>query len=291
MCRSIRRMAGIWRACPVAITFLLLACSTRGSVDQQTADAARRDTPAWPTEGVAQVEFEGDQMFVERIGDRWHAWVVAEASTWTPGWNVETDEPRTGAILDFFSGKQIRAFPGSTPDGIAYGEFTTLEGRRHAPARIGRLQETSRFKSQASPHFGDLEIGDGIRSPDRARSRCPLQLVEVRREAADKSAVWRKVVLYRDPPSRDCPDGSWNSYVFTALDLGDGTFLATTPRYVVRLSLHDLRPVGTVSNLHVLDAAVLERLLADARPASDADVHVLLNRLLLQPARDAERPQ
>ncbi len=59
----------------------------------------------------------------------------------------------------------------------------------------------------------------------------------------------------------------------TSLDLGDGTFLATTQCYVFRLRMSDLSPVGAAPALHIVDAETIEKIIKSAEGKPNADLN------------------
>lgn len=281
------RIRKLSRLLPAAISVLLLSSPPMAALAQAGNDVETVDRPAWPSDGVAQRAFKGEQMFVEKIDGKWHAWVVSTEDTWEPDWRVATSTPRTGEALDFFSGERMLVFPGGDPDGRASPDFTTLKGVYHGETRWSGKAGGEVLKGLTNRYFSDLEFDVGFKNTARSRPKCPEFLPAVRKvDKVSGEEIWRKVVLYRYPPSAGCPNGSWESILLTALDLGDGTFLATTPEHVIRLSFEDLRPAGTVTNLYVVDTHILEDVLEEGY-----DPHALIDAVFgaSGPFRQQER--
>jgi len=135
-------------------------------------------------------------------------------------------------------------------------------------------------------NLANLDFNSGVKSPFKGQeSTCPLRFSSVLglpigqirhddyEEALDvgerAKAIWRKVILYHEPPSKDCPSGRWQTIIEMAMNLEDGTFLATTGRYVFRLRFSDLSPVGSAPALHVVDAETIEKALEKELAGSD----------------------
>ncbi|MEO8003205.1 MAG: hypothetical protein ABI644_15155 [Arenimonas sp.] len=248
--------------------------------------ASGHQQPVWPNNGIAQREFYGNQMFVEQTKTDMRAWIISEYARW-PEWNKKDIKKKKGEVLDFFSGKTDIVYPGYTDDGHSLSEFKTLKGVPHYSGDIPRPIKDDYYPLYDFINVGlrnnleNLDFDSGVKSPFRSQglqSTCPLRLSAVlglpigmmRNDDFNdpndqrKKAVWRKVVLYHEPPSQGCPSGRWESDIITALSLGDGTFLAVTHRYVYRLTFSDLSPVGSAPALNVLDVEFIEEALEKA---------------------------
>jgi hypothetical protein len=240
--------------------FLFSAC---------TAATSKRAMPVWPNNGIAQRDFYGSEMFVEKDEGKWRAWILSDT-------DKEYDE-----ALDFFSGESYRVTLKYYENGYLSDEFIDQKGREHKVA-----------KDTVHLHFDDPRPGGGVGTVSfsgdelyfgKRNSYCSPELtivMGVDPESPSKKKLWRKIPLYRDKAAKNCPSGRWMSLIGTSLDLGDGTFLATTEFNVFRLRMSDLSPVGVAPDLHVVDAEKVEAIIKSAEGKAIEDPNAYLSSQL-----------
>lgn len=267
-------------ALSVATTGTLMANGTSGEVNNSKAIASTHDThiaqvrePHWPDNGIAERELgDGENtypenMFVEYANGQWHAWVIM------------TNLQGPTRALDFFSGEVLENVkvkePGEYNDwfvdahGIKHSYNTGVTFDYKDPRPGGALGDDS----------GVVQFNkDTFRFSDGS-SACGLLNLEVtRRVALDyETVIWNKVPLYRnDWLPTICAGGTWGSLIGTALDLRDGTMLIAAGKYIFRVRLADMTPVGAAPHLHVVDEADLKRVFegAKGKEVKDADAYL-----------------
>jgi hypothetical protein len=209
--------------------------------------------PVWPHIDVAQREFEGSQMFVENDKGVWRAWVLSQS-----------DDER-GDVMDFFSGERQQVQLRYYKDGHQKDEFVDARGHVHRNVMALGFKDP-RPGGGISPNGWNgprIQINHSLIRHD-SDSPCLENFYTTRRIPSlenDAETVWRKVLLYREASKAGCAHGTWESLINTALDLGDGTMLVTAGRFVFRLRMVDMSPVGSAPALRVVDATAIEALI------------------------------
>jgi hypothetical protein len=219
--------------------------------------------PMWPDNGIAQRRFkDGGVMFVEDDHGTRRAWVLSNF-----GRRIDTEHGWAEA-LDFFSGKVMKVKVGLTEDGHESRVFTAPDGTFHFDGADQRFRFSGVDMMRSLP---GLDFNGGAINMVGKVNGCFLHLDAT---ASTKNwitgqvptAVWRKYPIYHlDTGSRGCPSGFLHSMIGTALDLGDGTFLASEGCFVFRLRRSDLSPVGAAPALRVVDANGIDAAFAKLR--------------------------
>lgn len=253
-----------WGSLKIAAMLCILAFAL-SSVACTATTPAKKTMPVWPNNGIAQREFVGNQMFVENDRGIWRAWVLSMSDN------------EKGEALDFFSGKRQRVTLKYYRDGHPAPEFVDARGRRH------------RWAQEVDLHFDDERPGGGVGGVGFDGG----DVVGENLQTPDKADYWRKAPLFLSPPSREYPKGrwQWQPGFFTALDLGDGTFLATTEFWVFRLRMSDLSPAGSAPALHIVNAEDLEAVIKDAEGQVITDPATYLESTLHLPPFDTTPAQ
>lgn len=257
-----------------ALVLLATACATAaGSASQPSAPstgappastAKPSEKPSWPDNGIAQRKFLGNvlvggTMFVENDHGTRHAWVLTYPT------KTIDDEHVWAEALDFFSGKIMQVKVELTDDGHEDQAFTAPDGRYHfytADPRF-RFSGTDMMRSLAGLDFN----GDAINVAS-AIIGCALHLDAATAAknwdtGVEPAMAWQKFPVYHeDTGSKGCSSGFLHSMIGSALDLGDGTFLAAEGCFVFRLRKSDLSPVGSAPALRVVDESTVKVALA-----------------------------
>lgn len=233
-----------------------------------TQEGPRR--PIWPDNGIAERQLgDGDlnypqSMFAEYVDGKWTVWVIMA--------------PVNGQAkaLDFFSGEIVLATV-NTDYGVI-DSFVDEKGVAHEDnvflslmdARPGGGLGGIDFRGVSAPY---IEFGAG--------TACgPVDLTVVRGKEDDGTIRWRKLPLYKSGEHPLCPEGVWESFINTALDLGDGTMLITGGKYVFRVRQKDLSPVGSAPHLHIVEEVALRRAISEAAGEKVENVTRYLDRKL-----------
>lgn len=211
--------------------------------------------PAWPRNGIAQRRFDGGVMFVETDHGKLHAWVLS----------MPLDDKASVEALDFFSGKVMKVKGQWNDEGRQDASFTDPNGKYHfysADPRF-RFSGTDMMRSLPGLNF----IGQVI-DVDSRISNCSLHLeattpIKNYLTGQEPAVAWQKFPIYHtSAPPQGCSSGDLTSAIDSALDLGDGTFLAAEGCFVFRLRKSDLSPVGSAPALRVLDESTIKVALA-----------------------------
>ena len=247
------------------ITFVFLSSACTATVPP------KKNMPVWPNNDIAQRDFYGEQMFVENDKGKWRAWVLSLS---------DNDK---GEVLDFFSGKKQQVKLKYSEDGRVAPEFVDSAGRLH----ILTMDLDLHFDDpRPGGSVGDVGFSDDELYLGKRSVYCSPELIIVTGTDLHNPKQlrrWRKIPLYREPSSISCPNGRWRSLIGTSLDLGDGTFLATTEFWVFRLRMSDLSPVGSAPRLHVVDAEIIEAIIKGAQGKTITDHHAYLTTALRLP--------
>lgn len=253
-------LAGACTASRHADESVLAPQTTSDPASPANVQNSRTQTPVWPANTVGQRKFTGEQMFVEEKNGRKIAWVLSATGN-------DKEE-----ALDFFSGRVVPVTPKYSRDGHPEPEFIDSDGKRHRPIANAAF----RFKDPRPG--GSMPIGDSDDASYIVFSSETLRFTGMRRGCLPDFVVvsrilgtgvtpeilWKKVPLYREAPSDSCPEGRWNSLIHTAMDLGDGTMLATTTAALTaRLRQDDMIPVGDTPDLRIVPAETVRALLAE----------------------------
>ena len=223
--------------------------------------------PAWPDNGIAQRMFpNGSTMFVEKENGKWHAWII------------ELKRGSYVQAMDFFSGDQLRVRVRLMENGMQDFSFTDARGKIHAAEDNGfSFKGPSRNSSMGYYSFDGPSLSLQGENPS-----CDVYLDAID-SPDDVSNKWSKFLIYHNSPGKaGCPSGRLKSFVNTALDLEDGTFLATLGCWVFRLNKSDLSPVGSAPSLNIIDTKKLKREITEAngKRIQDATLY-LANKLHL----------
>lgn len=235
------------------------------SADASPTSIARQSAkPAWPDNGIAQRKFHGDVlaggiMFVEDDQGKRHAWVL------TYPMKAINDKHVWAEALDFFSGKIMRVKVELSDDGHEDQAFTAPDGGYHFYTAHPRFlfSGTDMMRSLAG-----LDFNGGVIDVDSKISGCAMHLDATTPAknwdtGMEPATVWQKFPIYHvDTDSKGCPSGFLHSLIGSALDLGDGTFLAAEGCFVFRLRKSDLSPVGSAPALRVVDDSTVKANLA-----------------------------
>lgn len=240
------------------------------------ASSRAEGMPTWPKIETALRQFPGEQMFIDRKGGRWAAWVVSVPS----GNQAEA--------MEFFTGQRMtvtfeaietlpRTYRIIDPQGLS----------RTWQAGASFLVDDRDGNNGGAIYFGDAGNAIDFRESlyvEGRQGRCPLELSVISRMPTGQvripHATASKVLMYLDAPSADCPNGKWVSDIHSALDLRDGTMLVTLGDYVVRLRHEDLLPVGDANGVLVRDASDIRALIARMTPENAADPNHGLSQML-----------
>ncbi|MET0256108.1 MAG: hypothetical protein ABW193_09935 [Luteibacter sp.] len=212
----------------------------------------------WPANGIAQRMFpDGSTMFVETDRGTLRAWVMSETHG---GAKVEA--------MDFFSGERRKVKVELEDDGRPSQGFTDDKGVAHVG--MGQPFAYSRGSGFAAELPGlDLSAGTIFVKPSGAY--CGSRFIATA-TTQGAGGEWRKVAIYHSGVgSPSCPHGGYWANITSALDLGDGTFLAVQDCFVFRLRKSDLSPVGAAPALRVVDKAVLEQAIDKAKSNGSND--------------------
>lgn len=219
--------------------------------------------PSWPDNGIAQRRFKGGGvMFVEDDHGKRRAWVLSDYDK-----PAQIDHDHAWAeALDFFSGKILKVKVDLTDDGHEDRAFTDSSGAYHFYGADPRFRFSGIDMMRSLPGL-DFN-GHSINVPATVINGCALHL-DATAAAEDwvtgqkPATVWQKYPIYHsDPAPKGCRSGDLASAIGTALDLGDGTFLATEGCFVFRLRKSDLAPVGSAPALRVVDENTVHAALA-----------------------------
>lgn len=257
---------------PRLVVSIALAVMLRGVATAQQPNSQAAPKPKWPDNGVAQRTFpNGSTMFVENDHGKWRVWVLSQSQDE----NIEA--------LDFFSGEHLKVKVKYDSAGYQEEEFVDAKGRVHKAA----FNFNGHFKDPRPGGYVPgvlLNDDDGplirMESSDRA---CSIRLY-TSGSFKESPKKWQKVPMFHyDPRTPGCPSGRWDSLINTALDLEDGTFLATTPCWVFRLRNTDLTPASAAPALHVVDANAVNGAIAKARGQAVTDATAYLAEALHLP--------
>lgn len=256
------------------LALLTTACYAASDAPPATSAAAATTTtttapkpevkPLWPDNGIAQRGFKGGGvMFVEDDHGTRRAWVLSDYDK-----PAQIDHDHAWAeALDFFSGKVIKVKVDLTDDGHEDNAFTDSNGAYHFYGADPRFRFSGIDMMRSLPGL-DFNGGD-INVSSTVINGCALHLdatapTENWVTGEKPTAVWQKYPIYHtDPAPKGCPSGDLASAIGTALDLGDGTFLATEGCFVFRLRKSDLSPVGAAPALRVVDASAVKAAFAE----------------------------
>lgn len=231
--------------------------------------------PVWPDNGIAQRVFpNGSTMFVESEQGRLRAWVLSET---TGSANVEA--------LDFFSGQRLKVKVDLESDGRQEQSFTDAQGRDHFS--IGR---DFAFSGTSMPvELPGLDFDGNTLQLDGAINNCLVNITAVTPSRSygvsqQNTAGWSKFPIYHllGGP-KGCPSGFFHSKVTSALDLNDGTFLASEGCFVFRLRKSDLSPVGSAPSLSIVDESVVAAAIEKANGQNIEDATAYLAKALNLP--------
>jgi hypothetical protein len=266
-------------ALSVATTGTLMANGTSGEVNSTKAIAPTHDThiaqarePHWPDNGIAERELgDGENtypenMFVEYANGQWHAWVIM------------TNLQGPTKALDFFSGEVLENVTVKNP-GDYNDSFVDAHGVTHKTV----IHPAFDYKDpRPGGGLGGIAF-DGETLKLEGKFRCGALYLDVSQRIAGDSdkVLWSKVPLYRNAaPSADCPAGMWDSLVNTALDLRDGTMLITGDKYIFRVRLSDMTPVGAAPHYRVVEATDVQRVIEQAKGKDIKDASAYLIKQL-----------
>jgi len=261
MNRNKRRIAHHAFYCAAGLALAVPGASVAQTAGNQSAK------PVWPDNGIAQRMLPGAyNMFVEQDEHgQWHAWVM------------NGDEKHAQAV-DFFSGKQIDVEPGVQDNGQQDRNFTDPNDGVHGP-------QSRRFMFTRGGLPG-IELGDAL-SLNLTDSYCAASFIGVKGVSEDdplgNHPNWEKVPIYHVGArgvANDCPSGYLRSSIQTAMDLEDGTFLATMGCWVFRLRKSDLSPVGSAPGLHIVDQSALQQAIDQAKGKNIQDATAYLEKAL-----------
>ena len=268
MTSSMVRLAGL-----AALGLLATACHATGrgappvsapaSAPAASSSSPAQAKPLWPDNGIAQRRFDAGgnmTMFVEDDHGVRRAWVVssfAERIDSEHGW---------AKALDFFSGKVIKVKVDLIEDGHEDRAFTDSEGRYHFYGADPRY----RFSGTAwGLNLPGLDLNGGTLNINSTTvNGCAVNLDGTAPKknwvtGQMPAARWMKYPIYHvDTGGRGCPSGFLDSLIGGALDLGDGTFLASEGCFVFRLRKSDLSPVGAAPALRVVDDSTIRAAIA-----------------------------
>lgn len=251
------------------LALLTTACYAASNVPSATsaapaAMAPRPEAkPLWPDNGIAQRRFHGGGvMFVEDDHGKQRAWVL---STYTQSAQIDHDHAWAEA-LDFFSGKIIKVKVDLTDDGHEDNAFTDSNGAYHFYGADPRFRFSGTAMGLSLPGL-DLN-GHSINVPSTVINGCAVHLdatapTENWVTGQKPNVVWQKFPIFHlAAVSTGCQSGNLSSGIDAALDLGDGTFLASEGCFVFRLRKSDLSPVGSAPALRVVDENTVHAALA-----------------------------
>lgn len=289
MTSSIVRLAAL-----AALGLLATACHATGrgappvsapaSAPAASSSSPAQAKPLWPDNGIAQRRFDAGgnmTMFVEDDHGVRRAWVVssfAERIDSEHGW---------AKALDFFSGKVIKVKVGLTEDGHEDQVFTAPDGTFHFDGADPRYP----FSGTAwGLNLPGLSFGVDNVLLSGTIDNCYVGLLATgpvtNYETGQKPAArWMKYPIYKthNPGPKGCPDGFLDSLIGGALDLGDGTFLASEGCFIFRLRKSDLSPVGAAPALRVVDASIVHAAIAKLHGKKVADAAGYLIKALNLP--------
>jgi hypothetical protein len=255
---KLMKMASFWALC------LLSAMSCTSPADSHRREGQRAATVAdaapatkaqsnryspisWPKLSIAQRQFSGEQMFIDRKDGKWSAWVVS------------VPKGSRAEAMNFFTGEQIEVtFERIEAIPMTY-KITDKRGRSWTwQAGSSFLTDDRDGNNSGARYFGNdryfIDFQDSLYT-EGLKGRCPLELAIVKgipkNEHDKRNAYWSKFLMYFDPPSQDCPNGKWESDIRSALNLRDGTMLVTIGEYVVRLRFSDFSLVGKSTKIRV----------------------------------------
>lgn len=274
-----------------ALGLLAAACHAAPPVSSAQTEAATQTSsaqppakPLWPDNGLAQRRFKGGGvMFVEDDHGTRRAWVL---SLYNKPAQIDHDHAWAEA-LDFFSGKIIEVKVDLTDDGHEDRAFMDSSGAYHfygADPRF-RFSGTAMGLSLPGLDFGaDNIFFSG--TADNCYASLPVTAPKKNYETGQTPPnVWHKIPIYHvDTGGRGCSSGFLHSMIGAALDLGDGTFLASEGCFVFRLRKSDLSPVGAAPALRVVDASAVKAAIADLHGKQVADASGYLIKALNLPA-------
>lgn len=241
----------------LAVLLSLPMASLAGATDSAhgSAQAPGRQPaphPVWPDNGVAQRRFPGAfNMFVENDHGKWHAWVMSGLGA------------HDAKALDFFSGKVMKVTAQLDEDTQQQDfAFTDAAGHDHFPRGTKFEVESTRDLPEG------LAMSLQSLALDGANCTEYLGAIEGSNAGHKNLARWAKVPLYRNGPAPagdGCRNGQYLTGFDSALDLGDGTFLAASGCWIFRLRISDLEPVGAAPGLRIADAAAVRRTIDQAK--------------------------
>lgn len=216
-------------------------------------------------------------MFIESGGAEFRVWILPAGD---------------GQALEFFSGARVDMASVQRGDDGRVRGFVTADGRAHVADPRGRAYDAS----DANANDGARYFGSGgyfidffqdtLRAAD-ADGGCDLELQPVRilhqpdggRPGSGKARD--RILMFRESPFAQCPNGRWVSWIRAALDLGDGTILLTMPSNVVRVRMSDFAPSGSAPEFKVMDAERIKAVVEDIEVRGGiADPNEYLSRKL-----------
>lgn len=243
------------------------------SADASPASAAKQSAkPTWPDNGIAQRRFTAGAngtMFVENDHGKLHAWVLSDYTKL-----IDHDHADAQA-LDFFSGKVIKVKVVLEDDGHQSQAFIDSIGDIHVYTTDPRFPFSGVDMLRSLP---GLNFNGHVIDVDSRISNCSLHLdatTPVKNYLTDQkpAAVWHKFPIYHAGPfPKGCSSGELTSAIDSALDLGDGTFLAAEGCLVFRLRKSDLSPVGSAPALRVVDESTVKAALAKLHGKTVSDL-------------------
>ena len=223
--------------------------------------------PVWPDNGIAQRRFPGAfNMFVENDHGKWHAWVMSGLGA------------HDAKALDFFSGKVMKV-TAQLDEETQQQDFSFTDGRGH-----DHFPRGTKFEVTSQQDLPD-GLDRSLQSVELEATGCPEGFDPIDGGKAEWNGApkWSRIPIFRDGPAPGtpgCPHGAYGSELYSTLDLGDGTFLATMGCWVFRLRTSDLTPAGSAPALRIVDASAMREAIDQAKGMHIKDAAAYLNQAL-----------
>jgi hypothetical protein len=251
---------------------LTVALMVAGTGTAQPSKGQPASKPIWPNNGIAQRRFPGGyNMFVENDHGHWHAWVMNGIGA-------------KAQALDFFSGKIIRVEADLLDNGQQDAAFTDSNGKFHngqdSAFKYPFFLSWSRGMVPAVGGLAQSLQDFTLDVPD-----CPEDFLALEGGKASYASPpkWIQFPIVRDlskPGESSCRNGSFAGGFESTLDLGDGTFLATTGCWVFRLRESDLAPVGPAPALRIVNGVEMRKAIDEAKGKNLKDAATYLEKAL-----------